>query len=239
MGDPLYSLFVTAAVVALLARRPLVFGSAAALAQGKLISLYGDNNGLTTKTAAASGQSTILVTPTVAFTANVHEGAIMYVTDVSAGAVAPENEYALIKSNTTAVLNLDPAYPLTAALATGDTIAVMSTYQVELAAASDVNTTCQGVVVPADGIDVGSFGFSQIYGKIRALMTTSTLAAQDQLICGTGLVEKIGTGGVVKGKFVIGKALAAAVGDTVGPWALVLLAVGSHAEGSFANVDVS
>ena len=199
----------------------------------------GGNDGVTAITNLDSGTK-ISATKAAGFTADLHEGAICWVMDKAASAgAAPEGEMAGITSNTAAVLNFDPDFPLTVALAVNDDLEILYNYQMEDAAASDRTTVVQGVIAGTDGIPDKQFGWVQFFGMCRALLTSAAYDTNDILVAGTARLVEIAGGASDTGQGVLAKCLVTIKADSVSDFALVFINCGEHAFGNISTLDIT
>lgn len=134
------------------------------LAQGDLTKLIGAHGRSAVSNVAVVAGALRTQFTTAGLTANVHIGAIAFVT--GQGGAAPTGEYALVISNTATNVKLDPRRPLGADLAANDDFDLIATYQAERSSDSEETAAhaVPGVVVGSDGIDRGNFGFVQCFG---------------------------------------------------------------------------
>ena len=210
--------------------------TASTFAQGALVSKLGDTSGQTAKTTSTGSKTHVV--PTVDFTADDHEGAILYVldNDATAGA-APEAEAALIVRNSATRAEFDPDYPLSVALASAMTLLVLATYGAELSADGDFNYTVLGVVLPSTGILTKEYGWVQQFGRCRAQIKASTgysgsgTTPVTQISADTG---KCGTVGTDQANLVVGRAMIVLTSDIVSDLGWVQMSCDDFATGFIA-----
>lgn len=165
-----------------------------AMAVGELASRYGGVNG-TTVVTNQTGTTTTSVT-TTGLTANAHKGAIVYVHDDTGGAgAAPEGEVSVAASNTTTVVTLESDLPLSAALASGDDVTLISTYAVEDSADGDLSITVQGIVLGANGVSASQYGWLLMEGFRKAKATTNAITTFNPVVAGANLIDAFGSDG--------------------------------------------
>jgi hypothetical protein len=123
-------------------------------------------------------------------------GGIFYVhDDAGAAGAAPEGEMSIVSANSTTLITLDPRLPLTTALAVNDDVSIISTYQCEAAADGDLNNIVMGVVIGANGITSGNYGWVQMEGVTKAKATTNAITTQNPVVTGTSCIDAFGTDG--------------------------------------------
>lgn len=212
--------------------------SGSAMAQGELVAGVGDDDGITSAGTITGGSTTHVITS--GLTADSHVGAILYVTDdAGAAGAAPESEASRVIANSATRIDLDPDYPLSAAIAASDTASMLATYNVEDAAANDLNHTVKGVVIPKDGIADDALGFVQAFGVChKALFKASTsVAVNAQLIADTARLNTIGASSTLS--LVVGRALAPASDDIANDFILAFLACGHMAFAGASTLDAT
>jgi hypothetical protein len=168
--------------------------SGSAMAKGSLAAYASDGANVksTTITNITSGTTTSFVTS--GLTADRHVGMISYVLDTAAVAgAAPEGESSIVAKNTATVVNLEPDYAYSAALAANDDLELIATYQVEASAAADEAWTVAGVVLGKDGISNMGYGWVQCEGVTPATSASSAVEG-DPLEAGVAQVTPL-TGG--------------------------------------------
>ena len=203
--------------------------------QGALMARVGDKNGNTAVNNITSGTTYSCVTS--GLTADAHNGGILWVLDNadSAGA-APEAEMLFITRNTATVILCDRNYPLTTALAVNDDLQLIATQGVEAAASGDTNSGVAGVVVAADGLPNGYWGWIQTMGMCRCLMKASTaLTINGMVVADTARITA--NTSTSKPQEMIGVAQASISSDVVSDFALIRLSCGEHAMGGYSDID--
>jgi hypothetical protein len=143
-----------------------------------------------TATAATKGMmmsrpavtSATLLTPfatvvqtTSGLTAGAHNGKLVYL-KANTGGAGTDGEVSVCTTNTgTTIVNLDAAYPWSAAPTTSDTIQLVSTYHAAISGTSDLAIRVQGAVVGQNGISFGNYGWVQQEGPCVVNCTTTAL----------------------------------------------------------------
>ncbi|HSE57600.1 MAG TPA: hypothetical protein VLA99_02770 [Nitrospiraceae bacterium] len=167
-----------------------------ATAKGELMAYCSDGANVISTSVANITSGTTTSAVTSGLTADRHNGMICFVLDNadSAGA-APEGEMGIVADNTATAITLDPAYPLSTALAVNDDLELIATYQVEDAADGDEAWTVAGIVLGKDGISASQYGWVQQFGVTPALHTTNAIAEGDPVVAGAAVVDAFGTDG--------------------------------------------
>lgn len=190
-----------------------VSGSAVTVAQFMALASDGANVVTTTVSNITSGTTTSFVTS--GLTANRHIGMLSFVLDdAGAAGAAPEGETSIVTANTATAVTLDSAYPYSAALAANDDLELISNWQFEDAADGDEAWTCYGMVVAANGISDGNYGWIQREGYASALATTNAISEGDPVVAGAAIVDAFGTDGQ---ELWVGIALASSSTDEATP----------------------
>lgn len=170
--------------------------SGSVIAQGDVVRKVAD----VTAVNITSGTTTS-ATKVAAFTADKHEGMLLYVDDNdSAAGGAPEGEVSVIVSNTADVATVDSNRKFTVALAVNDDVRVVATYHAEDAVDNDPASRVLGCVVGEDGVTDKQYGWVQNHGIHPAVLHTAVAVA---------------AGGTV---VAAAKAVADAAADTVDLW---------------------
>ena len=167
----------------------------AAFTRGQLVSKPGATDGTEEVDNITAGSVTSATT--TGRTANNDQGKICVCYDNadSAGA-APEGEFSVIAGNTTTVLTMEPALPFSVALAVNDDLALIGTYQAEASAAGDFAHAVQGVVVGAQGIASGNYGWVQCEGITKATLKSEALTKNGGLVSDVSQLGVAGSNGI-------------------------------------------
>jgi hypothetical protein len=183
-----------------------------AFAQGNLASRLADV-AITNITAG----STTSATKASGWTANKHIGEILYVqdNDDTTGA-APEGEASIIGTNSASVVNVDPSYPFSVALAANDDLDTISPgWHLIAGAASDKAQEVKGVVVSKNGIADLSYGYVCCYGicPVTTLKASTAFTDRAAIIADTAAIAPDANGGW---ELVIGYKVGTVSSDIVG-----------------------
>lgn len=211
--------------------------AAALMPQGSLLSMFGDNNGLTNIAAVVLG-STLHAT-TTGLTAGCFEGAACYVTNKAAVAGgAPEGETAIVRTNSTTRIDFDDHWPLSVALAVNDVLDIKAKHTATLSATGDFNRAILGTNL----VDVGvnEYFWSQYKGPARLIIeNTITAVIGTQAMAGAtaGKVDGVAAGSALN--LVIGSfQFAVAANDLVNDFAWIDMAV-DEARVSTSTLDAT
>ena len=198
--------------------------SGSAMVTGDMTPYLGGANNARSTSAGTLTAGTTLQATTSGLTAENHQGTIFWVTDDNGGAgAAPEGEGTLVKANTATIIDFDPSYPLSSAVAASDTAELISTWQVRDSIAAVECAFVTGVVVGAAGIDSLSYGYTQIQGVAPCTqITTPGITEADSVICDAKVVKDGGGGAAA---LVVGTCLASSGADTSNNTCLVDLTI--------------
>ena len=202
----------------------------ALVVKGALLRAYGGNTGYTQiTTSGAAAANTKLKATTSGLTAGVYQGAGFYVQNSVAGAgVAPEGEDAVVAGNSTTEVFIEPGMPLTAVVTPGDFINLHSVYAGEVAAVGDLAYAVLGVVVGANGISVGNYGFVAVHGYTpNTLVKAATaMGLGEPIIADVGRVASAAVAGTAAANLHLGTFRHAVQADSVSDKTSVLLTLG-------------
>lgn len=150
------------------------------------------NTSVANQTATVTTKAT-----TTGLTADDHIGRLAYVLDdAGAAGAAPEGETTVIADNTTTDLIFDPQYPLSAALASGDDLTLISNWQGVGSTDGDLGHNVLGVVMGNAGISDNQYGWVQIEGYCPSVDTDgSAITAGDPVVADDNQIGDFGSDG--------------------------------------------
>lgn len=182
--------------------------SNSAFAMGELVSKIA-NTAVNNQTGTVTTSAT-----TTGLTADDHIGRLVYVLDdAGAAGAAPEGETTVVSGNSATLITFDPQLPLSAALASGDDLVMISNWQATDSADGDLAHNVLGVVIGNQGFSDNQYGWVQKEGYCPGTdYLSGAITAGDPIVADVAQAGAFGTDGQ---ELWIGIALAGVSADQV------------------------